>query len=453
MLRSKTKCCAKNAFALLASLLITSLLLGGCAQKTSGGESAEQGTIRIALPNKDSYAYWLGDYVSAAYPELKVELIDMEPDYRNPATLEEYERKLKAEKPDLVLLGFSGKYPGLTADGLLEDLSLRMSADGMKQDDYYPGMLEKLKREGGGNLYAVTPAFQAYALYYNADLFHKYNVSLPRNGMTMMDVMDLASQFARAGSHKDGIVGYHQPFGSMPNQLLFTLSNREGVQAYDFRSGHVTIDTPAWRKIISTVVELYKNGTFLMQDVKGEMIDGTLTYGPDEVNEADLFKKGKSAMTIAGYHDMSGLKFETGRVTPPVSSVDMQRSVDISMNNYMAIPAGAERADLAWEIIRFMLSDYVAKVKSGLDEDMPVNKAYMNYDTDPLLPALYEILPSNEPSSVSMEGYDPKFTSLFFELEDREIAAAVKGEKSVEACIAAIQKEGQALMDAAKPKK
>ncbi|NBD23784.1 ABC transporter substrate-binding protein [Paenibacillus glycinis] len=432
------------------------LLLGACS---TGTDSAGAGPERIVIgvPNNGYYTSTFGDYLSVAYPDLQVELVEMDPDYKKPLTLKQYEQKLEQEKPDL-LLGYDIRYKQLAADGLLQDLAPRMADSGMKEDDFYAGMIDKMKRNGGGNLYAVAPTFQASVLYYNADLFRKYKVALPRDGMTIMDVMKLAGDFGKAGSNRDGIVGYHQPFSSMPHSLLFSLSTPEGLRPYNFQTGKVTMDTPAWRNIISTVIGLYKSGTFLMQDVKGETKDGEVWYGPDDVTEADLFKKGKSAMTIGGYNGMSAsyngmsdLPFETGMVTPPVSSVD-SRSEYLGVYNYMAIPTGAEHGDTAWEMIRFMLSDYVAKVRSGLQEDLSTRKSYMNYDQNPLLPKLYDILPSVD-QSYSMEGYDAKFTGLFDELEDREITAAVNGEKSADASIAAIQKEGQALMDAAKPKK
>ncbi|SFT06240.1 extracellular solute-binding protein [Paenibacillus sp. BC26] len=440
------------SFMCFICLLAVSSLLSGCMadDRTAGGNEKE--VIRIALSTKSSYPFTIGDFVTAAFPNFQVELIEMEPNFK-PISTEQYEKKLKEEKPDLVLLGYSGKYPELAAHGVLEDLSVRLQASGMKADDFYPGMVDKIKREGGGNLFALASSFQASVLYYNADLFNKYRVELPRNGMTIMDVMQLAGQFAKAGSRKDGVVGYHQPFSSMPHSLLLSLSSSEGLQSYSFQTGKVTVDTPAWRNLFATVVNLYKNGTFMMQDVKGDMVNGTLMFDEDAVNEADLFKQGKSAMTIDSYNSIKGMKFETGKVTPPVSSIDTSRSVHLGVYDYMAIPTGARNADAAWQIIEFMLSDYVAKAKSGIQDaySMPTRRSYMSYDHDPVLAELYETLPSID-QSYSLEGYDPKFLELFQQLQDREVKAAVNGEKSVDECIAAVQKEGQALLEAAKPK-
>ncbi|QHW31025.1 extracellular solute-binding protein [Paenibacillus rhizovicinus] len=441
-------------FAFLA-LILAALLLGGCMNNAdANADQSEQKTIVIGIHDKGAYYSSYGDFISAAFPDLKVELVEMDPDYAHPIAKAQYEQKLKDEKPDL-LVGYDIRYKQLAADGLLTDLTTRMMDSKMKEDDFYPGMFEKLKRDGDGSLFAVSPILQASVLYYNADLFRKYNIPLPQNGMTMTDVMQLASQFARAGSNKDGIVGYHQPLSSMPNNLLYTLSYKEGNAPwpYNFQTGKVTVDTPAWRSIIKTVIDLYKNGTFKMQDIKGESKDGEVWYGPDAVSEADLFKQGKSALTIASYNEMNGMPFEVGSVTPPVSPVD-NRSSDMGIYNYMAIPAGAEHADTAWEVTAFMLSDYMAKVRSGLQDQyvLPTRKSYMKYDHNPILPQLYEILPSID-QSYPNEGYDPKFMPMFNDLEDREITAAVNGEKSVEAAIATMQKEGQALMDAAKPKK
>ncbi|WP_219835649.1 extracellular solute-binding protein [Paenibacillus sp. R14(2021)] len=441
----------KRLIAFLVAAIMMSSLLYGCMLRSDG--DASQQVLRIALPDKDSYQSSLGDYLSAAYPDMKVELIEMEPGF-NPISIEQYEQKLKEEKPDLVLLGYSGKYAKLASDGMLSDLSLRMQASGLHEDDLYPGMIEKIKRDGGGTLFAIAPTFQAEVLYYNADLFRQYKVGLPQNGMTIKDVMKLASQFARAGSYKAGIAGYHLPLSSMPKDLLLDMSSREGIKAVDFRSGKVTVNTPSWRALITMVIELYRNGTYRMQNVQGVVKDGETWYGPEEVSEADLFAKGKAAMTIASYNSIQNAKFETGFVTPPVSSLDTSRSMNLGVYNYMAIPAGAANGDAAWTVIQFMLSDYMAKVSAGLEEAyaMPVQKSYMKYDHNPVLPKLYDLLPGVD-QVYDSTGYDPKFMTLFYELQDREIKAAVKGEITADACIAAIQQEGQALLDAAKVKK
>lgn len=446
---------ARTWISRIAAVLLIPGLLAGCATNDDSA-GKEKKTIRIALGSKDSYASSYGDYISAAFPDLNVELVEMEPGnaFLSP---EAYEKKVKTEKPDLLVLWDTQKYAKLSQDGLLTDLSLRMGDKDMREDQFYPGMLEKMKTYGEGKLYALSSTFQASVLYYNADLFRKYNVALPQDGMTFMDVLQLAGQFAKAGSRKDGILGYHQPFSSMPNQLLFTISYEEGLQAYSYKTGKVTMDTPAWRTVVQKVVDLYRNGTFAMQNIKGTVVDGVTMIGPEETNEANLFQKGKSAMTLAGYGSIQGMPFETGYVTPPVMGTDRSRSNELGVYNYLAIPSEAEHADTAWEIVKFMNGDYVAKVKSGLRDsydgaNLPTRLSYMKYDLDPVLPKLYSIMPAFNPVD-SMEGYDPKFMALFHELQDREITAAVNGEQSVEASIAAMQKQGQALLDAAKPKK
>ncbi|WP_221226809.1 ABC transporter substrate-binding protein [Paenibacillus baekrokdamisoli] len=440
------------AIGVVVVMALFSVLLSGC-MSNSGNSSKTEKSMKIAIGNKGSYPYYYGDYIEAAFPDLKVELIELDPDFHHPLTDEQYVQKIKEENPDLLLIWEGSRYKKLANEGLLEELTPRMIDSGMKEDQFYPGMLELARQNDNGKLYGLLPSFQSSVLYYNIDIFDKYKVEQPHDGMTMIDVMELAGKLAQAGSNKDGVVGYHQPFSSMPYNLIDRINYSEGIRSYNFTTGKVTVDTPAWKRALSTVVNLYKNGTFLMQDVKGDVKDGTTYYGQEEISEAELFQKGKAAMKISSYNGIKNMKFKVGMVTPPVSSLDNTRSFNIDVNNYMAIREGAANGDTAWELIRFMNGDYMAKVRSGLEDyDFASNKSYLTYNHDPLVRKLYELLPLWTPG-VSFAGYDSKFFTLFQDLVNQEVTAAVKGEKSVDQIIAAIQKEGQALLDAAKIKK
>ena len=48
----------------------------------------------------------------------------------------------------------------------------------MKEEDFYPGMIDLMKRSDSGKLYGLAPSFQSAFLYYNKDLFEKAGVSL-----------------------------------------------------------------------------------------------------------------------------------------------------------------------------------------------------------------------------------------------------------------------------------
>ena len=72
----------------------------------------------------------------------------------------------------------------------------------------YPGLIDMLKEIGGSKLYGLSPSFYGNAVLYNKDLFNKYGVDLPHDGMSWQDILDLARRFPTEGDEKTRVYGY-----------------------------------------------------------------------------------------------------------------------------------------------------------------------------------------------------------------------------------------------------
>ncbi|CAH1216837.1 hypothetical protein PAECIP111893_04185 [Paenibacillus plantiphilus] len=440
--------------------MFTFLLMGLCIIIAGGCSSAVvektelTGSIKVVVDFKDVYDYNYGNYLEEAFPDLEIEVIEFDPE-RKGMSDEQRRAFIEKEQPDLILSWNYYGYKSLASSGLLEELSVRMLDSDMKEEEFHPGVMELLKMTNDGQLYGMAPTFTTSVLSYNADLFDKYTIDPPHDGMTLPEVLELASRFTKSGSQGDGIVGYHLPYSSKPSDHLKSLSASEGIQSYSLGRGQVTVNTPAWKRVYETVVELYENGTFLLQDVKGEVRDGTTYFGPEAAAEADLFKKGKAAMTLSQYGQYDEAEFKTGAVTPPVSSADRSKTSHMYVTNLMSIRKGSSNADTAWELIKFMHSDYMSKVKSKLGGIGFSSRRGDNQDD--LVAKLYELQPVvlriEEWGGGFNYGNDNVFKDHFKELEDRELIAVLQKEKSLDEAIETIQTEGQALMDAARAAK
>ncbi|BBH21932.1 hypothetical protein Back11_32770 [Paenibacillus baekrokdamisoli] len=431
---------------------ILSLMTIGCSSETP--VQGMKGTLKIAVRDKGTYEYLYQDYIDAAYPDLKVELVEMETDQYHNTTIEEFKKKLEREKPDLILCDI-WRFNTLVNEDVFMDIADKMYQSGMKEDDFYPGMIDWLKQDGGGKLYALAQNFQSAFLYYNEDLFKKAGVEFPQDGMTLEEVYKLASRFKSGGSSKDRIVGFHQSFSNLPYNVLEDFQRSEGIRMVDLRSGKVSIDTPSWHHIVESVVNLYQFGTLSLKEIKPKVINGVQTYDQEASEQADLFGQGKAAMTISYYNEHNNYKFKWGAVLPPVSSTQRNRSANIYVFDVMAIRSGSTNSEMAWKIIELMTSDHIAKVSSklGTVSGFSSKKSYLNYSQNQLVNKVFDLLPIHTPY-FSNDKYDETiFYKSFQDIINSEVAAAVKGEKSVDQIIAAIQKEGQALLDAAKIKK
>ncbi|TYP71858.1 ABC transporter substrate-binding protein [Paenibacillus methanolicus] len=432
--------------ALAAVMIVIPLMLAtGCAEQAG---TRGQPVLKVVAASQEEFDRNYGDYIAAAFPELKVTVI--ETNAANPVgiTAAQYEQLLQAEQPDLICFSYNPNlYRELAASGFLTDLSARMQADGFAESDYYAGMIEGLRIDG--TLYGLAPTFQTSSLVYNEELFRKYGITPPRNGITSEELYALANEFAQAGSGRDDVAGLHLAHVVRPFDHLWNFSMREGMTLYNMKTGKVTIDTPLWERFVGTLLRGYKLGTFALRP--GES-DGVLDQ---------TFNTGKAAMSIEVFNTselfaFAGVgqerAFRVGKAVGPLGMDSPNRSDDIYFPGVVAIPASAKEPEQAWTVTKFLMSDYMAKVWNALsNSNLPANRAYMDYNDDPVLPGLYELLPKPAFPLDTLNGdYGPKFMTRFGELVNRVFEDAVAHGTGAKEVVRSLQSEGQKLMDAHK---
>ncbi|MFD0716605.1 ABC transporter substrate-binding protein [Paenibacillus sp. GCM10027626] len=433
---------------LLPALLLT-LLLSGCMANST--DPNPQQPLKIAVDSEEYYNFAYRTFIEGVYPDQQIELIELVPDEKGTPP-EEYIRKVREEKPDLILTAI-WRYGALVEEGLLADLSPQLTAgSSMEETDLYPGMIEWMKQDGNGILYGLAPEFSSQILYYNADLFAKYGVAPPTDGMTLEEIYKLATRFTEAGGRKDGTVGLHRQYSNMPYSVLSAFAESEGLRMYDSRQG-ITMNTPGWRDLLQKVIQLYKNETLSLKAPKVTKMeaDGITIYNYEDDGSGDLFGHGKAAMTIMRYTaDSNNWPFKVGAVAPPVSEQDRSRSNGIFVNKVMAIGAEVDNAAAAWQMIELMTSERIAKIKAkNTRSGFSVHRTYPQYRKDPLVERLFKLMPVHLPPDRGEGVHDSNFYYDFEALINREITAAVQQNKPLDDVVSAIQKEGQAMLEAA----
>ena len=171
----------KPLWAFCSLLLVASMALAACGGGATPTQApAEMVTIRWRTrpdnqAEQDVYQK-ISDDLSAKLASQGIKL------QYDPAPVTGYEDKLKAEfsagtAPDVVWI------PGAsTADyaslGVIMDLMPLASADSsFKLTDYYDAPMKEL--ENGGHLWGIPRDISTLVIYYNKDLFKKYNVDDP----------------------------------------------------------------------------------------------------------------------------------------------------------------------------------------------------------------------------------------------------------------------------------
>jgi len=441
-----------------AAMLLTLLALGGCSDERAA-EAEAPAVLKVADVDQRNFYNMYGDYIGAVYPDTDIQLITTSAatDYKisREERLQRWKELLANETPDLIVIRDDETYRMLADEGLLVDLAPFMQASQLSDKQLHPGVIEYMKQNRDGLMYGMGTTFSATRLYYNEDLFREYGIDPPHDGMTWTELLDLAYRFTAASAAPDAPIGYYQAW-SGPSELASTIGMTEGISMYRLSAGTMTVDTPAWRKVFDTVLSSYKSGTFRALTPAGEQSeDGETYYDAAALKGVDLFAKGKAAMTIAYYdsYKTDSAKFTVKSVNPPVDEATRTRSYSFYANQKLAIRSGSPQTKASWNFIRFMVSDYVAKVSASqtMDIGMPSNLAFQQYARDEAAAALYRQMPAMPPldEGAAVDG------GFYKEMEDmlkQEIADALSDKQSVDEMLQRMQEQGQRLIDEARNK-
>jgi multiple sugar transport system substrate-binding protein len=239
------------------------LMLTGCSGSTTPSTTDTTANETVPVVNNDPvtlkfYSHVakmdeavfknnVADIVKKKYPNITLEF-----SFGGVANLNQL--MTSGEIPDIIYSG-SDNYMSLQAADLIYDLTDIIKANKVDLSLFSPGAIETIKNLGEGKVTALPFSKNAAALYYNKDLFDKFGVAYPTNGMTYDQVIALARQMTRK---QDGVqyVGWEPGFPDA-NASPF-------VQPFvDMKTKKALIDTPANKKVLEMMKQGYEIPGFI----------------------------------------------------------------------------------------------------------------------------------------------------------------------------------------------
>lgn len=188
-----------------------------------------------------------------------------------------------------------------------------------------------------GQLYGLpVPPFFPVVMYYNIDLFNKFGVAYPKDGMSYDEVYELAKKL----STTDGGVVYRGFSSDLRNTIR---DNQLSLPMLDPAKDGLA-DMEKWKSIFNNFVRFYQ--------IPNNMIGDTSSL------ELGAFSKGNVAMQVANLSVYSNLPPE---VNWDVVSVPTMAGVTKKMGQrapaYWSISAQSKHKEDAFKVIMEMLSD------------------------------------------------------------------------------------------------
>lgn len=441
-------------------VLLACTLFAGCASRPVQ-EKEQKSSLKIMFWDERYFFQEYGDLFAIGHPNIDIEVVSTNKIYNNSNGEQiDYEKAfsefVEKEQPDVILLD-SSNYDKFVTDGKLMELDTLIERDKYDTETIYPALIEMLKEKGGGKLYGLSPNFNGSAIFYNADLFAKYGIEVPHDGMTWQELLDLARRFPTEGDKDTRVYGFGAQYGMSMENLASSIASAQGLQFLNPDTMKVTINTDSWKQAYKLAMDAVDSKAVYIPEGNGFQ-GGTM----EEYYKSQLFVMGRMAMAVESIYMLQDLKqaqdslkdykpFQLGVAAGPVDPADPQSSRNINFNEIFAIRANSPNADAAWEFIKFINSEEFARVKSrtmnnGLLSRMGIAKDYNGVN----LEAFYKLKPKvDQNANRSYEKIPNDFYMQYQPVLERELKLAQEKKKSIDEALQTVQQEAQALLDKA----
>lgn len=235
----------KAAVCLLVGLVVVS----GCGksgEKVGGTQTAAAKPVTITLYNAqpggvDFEKMGVLKAVQQKYPHITLKEIKKEKgmDYSD----------LIASKTEIDIIYESTSFTvsSIKKFGLQTDLQEMIKLHNFKLNVFEPNALaHAMSTNSEAKLYGLPFTMNRYALYYNKNLFDRFGVAYPRDGMSWDEVYELARRMTRVDS---GTTYYG--FTATPNNIL--LNNQLSLSPLDLKEDKAAMNTDGWKLLFDNV--------------------------------------------------------------------------------------------------------------------------------------------------------------------------------------------------------
>lgn len=95
---------------------------------------------------------------------------------------------------------------------------------------------------------------------YNADLFAKFGVELPHDGMTWQDMMNTARRFPAEGQGEDRIYGFALGHATSFSELALLIRSSQSLTMNRPETGELTLNSDGWKQAYRTALDGIESG-------------------------------------------------------------------------------------------------------------------------------------------------------------------------------------------------
>lgn len=290
--------------AMLAAIALTSAGCGGgsTAGSTTGGNAADTGSkaeaqqantdpVKLVLYQRNAnisdeeFKILIAEPVKKKYPYIDIEIVHADKE-KTPENL-----VASGNVPDLVFTNGPGVRAFAELDAA-QDLSELIKVNRFDLSRFEPNVIDTIKAlNDQGKFLAVPFSINFTALFYNKDIFDKFGVPYPKDGLTWEEVTELAKQLTR----KDN----GQQYYGLNQAGIALKASQLSLKSYDPGTKKAVLATDGWVRAFSAQQAIAGiPGNTPADNIKTFQVDQTLAMSAAKgarIGELeDLYNQGKT---------------------------------------------------------------------------------------------------------------------------------------------------------------
>lgn len=420
-------------------LLLTGLIMigTGCSGgRDPGGakadvpQSNEPVTLtlyqRSAGLSDEEFQNLIAGPVKKKYPHISLELIRSSKELTPQALI------ASGNVPDLLFVAPGAFREFKDLDAAL-DLAPLLKANQFDLGRFEPFVLETVKEYGGdpNKLLAFPFSVNFSALYYNKDIFDKFGVPYPKDGMTWEEVTNLAKQLTRTDNGQ-------QYFGLHPAGID-KLVGELGLTPYDAKTKKATLTGDKWNQVFQTYKAVY--------DIPGNKPGNNVTAFMKDRNLAMMAAMGARLGELETLHNQ-GNPVNWDWVSYPAFKEAPKTSAETELHLLVVTPTG-KHIDDAYKVLQVISDDanQAAMNKQGRQTVLkdPKIKEGFGSDLNSLKGKNAQAIFSSTPA---VSRYNDKYSDIAKGQVTPAIDKVIKGETDINTALRQAEDEANKLIEA-----
>lgn len=289
---------------------------------------------------EEQFMLQYGDYIQEKMPNVTVKFIPKDKNVSFPEMVASGSLKIDIFIDSIGQIGLKGS---LLDVGLHEDMTELVKKHSVDLNRFDPGTIEAINVMGG--LYGLPISNSTMVIIYNKDIFDRFGVPYPQDGMTWDELSELSKKLTRS----DGGVHYVGYSTSINHYLRM---NPLSLVNVDPQTNRASLNNEDWKKL------LQQSMLNPMQSDVYKQVAAELQSKWYKIPYFDEFSKTQNtAMFSFMYGEYEWLKGMNYDVVSLPSFRDNPKVGSQSYPTYMFITSTSQHKDAAMEVVKLFISD------------------------------------------------------------------------------------------------